>query len=79
MSILMVECKVLGLQVQRSLKSVCLQDVVLVEQTDENGLGLSLVNILEANTLQMMTTFNAKSYCGFDSNPKNFMQLELGR
>ncbi|GBM37607.1 hypothetical protein AVEN_44537-1 [Araneus ventricosus] len=55
----------LGLRVERRhhLQSVCLQDVVLVDQTDENRLGLSLVNILEAHTLLMMT-FNTKSYCG---------------
>ncbi|GBO27574.1 hypothetical protein AVEN_100141-1 [Araneus ventricosus] len=40
------------------LQSVCLQDVVLVDQTDDNRLGLSLVIILEAKTLQMMTSFN---------------------
>ncbi|GBM53548.1 hypothetical protein AVEN_254439-1 [Araneus ventricosus] len=36
-----------GLRVERRhhLQSVCLQDVVLVEQTDENRLGLSLVEM----------------------------------
>ncbi|GBN32816.1 hypothetical protein AVEN_107015-1 [Araneus ventricosus] len=64
-----VECagrmKFIGLRVERRhhLQSVCLQDIVLVDQTDENRLVLSLVNI-EANTLQMMITFNKKSYCG---------------
>ncbi|GBO29752.1 hypothetical protein AVEN_116260-1 [Araneus ventricosus] len=34
-----------GLRIERRhhLQSVCLQDVVLVDQTDENRLGLSLV------------------------------------
>ncbi|GBN10070.1 hypothetical protein AVEN_54692-1 [Araneus ventricosus] len=38
-------CKELGLRVERRhhLQSVCLQDVVLLDQTDENRLGLSLV------------------------------------
>ncbi|GBM62617.1 hypothetical protein AVEN_187026-1 [Araneus ventricosus] len=55
-----------GLRVEHRhhLQSVCLQDVIIVDQTDENRLGLSLVNILEANTLKMMTTFNTKPYCG---------------
>ncbi|GBN58717.1 hypothetical protein AVEN_83864-1 [Araneus ventricosus] len=38
-------CSIIGLRVQRHhhLQRVCLQDVVLVAQTDENRLGLSLV------------------------------------
>ncbi|GBM49256.1 hypothetical protein AVEN_71003-1 [Araneus ventricosus] len=68
-----------GLRVERRphLQSVCLQDVVLVDQTDENRLGLTLVSAT-ASTLQpslipkrfssdddeMMPTFNTKSYYG---------------
>ncbi|GBN88374.1 hypothetical protein AVEN_112599-1, partial [Araneus ventricosus] len=59
-----------GLRVERRhhLQSVCLQDVILVDQTDESRLGLNLVGQRlssdDDDDDEMMTTFNTKSFCG---------------
>ncbi|GBO35467.1 hypothetical protein AVEN_111902-1, partial [Araneus ventricosus] len=65
-----------GLRVERRhhLQSVCLQDVVLGDQTDEKS-GWSLLQhppyssdspkrFSSDDDNKMMTTFNTKSYCG---------------
>ncbi|GBN45323.1 hypothetical protein AVEN_156985-1 [Araneus ventricosus] len=59
-----------GLRVERRhhLHSVCLQDFVSVDQTDENCFGLSLVGQRfssdDDDYDEMMMKFNTKSYCG---------------
>ncbi|GBL77154.1 hypothetical protein AVEN_12784-1 [Araneus ventricosus] len=56
-----------GLRVERRhhLQSVCLQDVILLDQTDKNRLGLSLAGQRflsdDNDDDEMMTTFNTKS------------------
>ncbi|GBM61782.1 hypothetical protein AVEN_140200-1, partial [Araneus ventricosus] len=52
--ILWVAETTVGLRVERRLhlQSFCLQDVILVDQTDENRLGLSLVVSATASTSQ---------------------------
>ncbi|GBM66533.1 hypothetical protein AVEN_179158-1 [Araneus ventricosus] len=60
----------IGLRVERRhpLQGVCLQDFVLVEQIEENRLGLSLVGQRFSSEDdaddEMLTTFNTRSYCG---------------
>ncbi|GBM28049.1 hypothetical protein AVEN_27438-1 [Araneus ventricosus] len=56
----------IGLRVERRhhLQSACLQDVVLVDQTEENRLELSLVAVALTNQTQHQTISRSKRHLG---------------